>query len=245
MLVMEYVGGGNLAKNLSQDRAEPRKLGWYRNGRFVLLGVARGLAFIHSRNVRPTAHLRVPWSRYCVQTIIHSAGQATCQLISYRPNHRTILPVVIQQVSSQHHPISIAEMLQQCCPTCSREEYVRHQHPEGNGILQGHAAEPWLVRVLCLVQVIIFDIKAGNVMMDQDGVTAKITDVGLSKVLAGSNTATLLVRAHILLMPWNRPVIESLAQTGRQPVHKIYRKTCSIEEAAACSRRRHHLPAGF
>ena len=40
----------------------------------------------------------------------------------------------------------------------------------------------------------MFDIKAGNVMMDQDGVTAKITDVGLSKVLAGSNTATLLVR---------------------------------------------------
>ena len=56
MLVMEFVGGGNLAKNLSQDKAEPRKLGWYRNGRFVLLGVARGLAFIHSRNVRATAH---------------------------------------------------------------------------------------------------------------------------------------------------------------------------------------------
>ena len=53
MLVMEFVGGGNLAKNLSTDRAEPRKLGWYRNGRFVLLGVARGLAFIHSRNVSP------------------------------------------------------------------------------------------------------------------------------------------------------------------------------------------------
>lgn len=56
MLVMEFVGGGNLAKNLSQDKAEPRRLGWYRNGRFVLLGVARGLAFIHSRNVRPDAH---------------------------------------------------------------------------------------------------------------------------------------------------------------------------------------------
>lgn len=52
MLVMELVGGGNLARNLSTDKAEPRKLSWYRNGRFVLLGVARGLAFIHSRNVR-------------------------------------------------------------------------------------------------------------------------------------------------------------------------------------------------
>ena len=53
MLVMEFVGGGNLAKNLSTDKTEPRKLGWYRNGRFVLLGVARGLAFMHSRNVSP------------------------------------------------------------------------------------------------------------------------------------------------------------------------------------------------
>ncbi len=92
MLVMEFVGGGNLAKALSLDKAEPRRLGWYRNGRFVLLGIARGLAFIHSRNI------------------------------------------------------------------------------------------------------IVFDIKAGNVLLDQDGVTAKITDVGLSKMLAGSNTATLLVR---------------------------------------------------
>lgn len=91
MLVMEFVGGGNLAKALSLDKAEPRRLGWYRNGRFVLLGIARGLAFIHSRNI------------------------------------------------------------------------------------------------------IVFDIKAGNVLLDQDGVTAKITDVGLSKMLAGSNTATLLV----------------------------------------------------
>ena len=91
MLVMEFVGGGNLAKALSLDKAEPRRLGWHRNGRFVLLGIARGLAFIHSRNI------------------------------------------------------------------------------------------------------IVFDVKAGNVLLDQDGVTAKITDVGLSKMLAGSNTATLLV----------------------------------------------------
>ena len=40
----------------------------------------------------------------------------------------------------------------------------------------------------------MFDIKAGNVLLDADKVTAKITDVGLSKMLAGSNTATLLVR---------------------------------------------------
>ena len=55
MLVMELVGGGNLGKALSLDRAQPRRLGWHRNGRFVLLGIARGLAFIHSRNVRQSS----------------------------------------------------------------------------------------------------------------------------------------------------------------------------------------------
>ena len=48
----------------------------------------------------------------------------------------------------------------------------------------------------CPAQVVVFDIKAGNVLLEPDGVTAKITDVGLSKMLAGSNTATLLVRAE-------------------------------------------------
>ena len=52
-----------------------------------------------------------------------------------------------------------------------------------------------------MVQVIVFDIKAGNVMLDVDGVTAKITDVGLSKILAGSNTATLLVGVLHLTKP--------------------------------------------
>ena len=61
MLVMEFVGGGNLGRALSQDKAQPRRLGWHRNGRFVLLGIARGLVFIHSRNVRP----RLPWGTLC------------------------------------------------------------------------------------------------------------------------------------------------------------------------------------
>lgn len=61
------------------------------------------------------------------------------------------------------------------------------------------------------VQVIVFDIKAGNVLLDQDGVTAKITDVGLSKMLAGSNTATLLVRAEHAPYPL-RPVTQFLAR---------------------------------
>lgn len=39
----------------------------------------------------------------------------------------------------------------------------------------------------------MFDIKSGNVLLDDVGVIAKISDVGLSKIMAGSNTATLLV----------------------------------------------------
>ena len=65
MLVMELVGGGNLGKALSLDRAQPRRLGWHRNGRFVLLGIARGLTFIHSRNVRSSSFCRI----LCASTI--------------------------------------------------------------------------------------------------------------------------------------------------------------------------------
>ena len=58
---------------------------------------------------------------------------------------------------------------------------------------------------LCCAQIIVFDIKAGNVLLDTDMVTAKITDVGLSKMLAGSNTATLLVSAPRRYRPGYRP----------------------------------------
>lgn len=73
-----------------------------------------------------------------------------------------------------------------------------------------------LIDLCRLVHIIVFDIKAGNVLLDQDGVTAKITGVGLSKMLAGSNTATLLVCADPLsclrLMPQSfpRPIIINL-----------------------------------
>ena len=44
-------------------------------------------------------------------------------------------------------------------------------------------------------QVIMFDIKSNNVLLNGKGVIAKISDVGLSKIMASSNTATLLVRS--------------------------------------------------
>lgn len=44
------------------------------------------------------------------------------------------------------------------------------------------------------VQIIIFDVKPANILLDEACITAKVTDVGLAKVIAGSNTETLLVR---------------------------------------------------
>ena len=89
MLVMELVGGGNLGKALSLDRAQPRRLGWHRNGRFVLLGIARGLAFIHSRNVRPSFPCRIlrafppqaihcSWTRASMAACVSDAMSAQC-----------------------------------------------------------------------------------------------------------------------------------------------------------------------
>ena len=95
-----------------------------------------------------------------------------------------------------------------------------------------------LIDLCCLVQIIVFDIKAGNVLLDQDGVTAKITDVGLSKMLAGSNTATLLVCADTLscvrLMPQNIswPITISLLLYSYHliPPPDVYQWACSHEQ---------------
>ena len=91
------------------------------------------------------------------------------------------------------------------------------------------------------MQIIVFDIKAGNVLLDADRVTAKITDVGLSKMLAGSNTATLLVRPpkryRCILRPGNLdPAIWTLpAAWSVQGAHSRQGRTAlSSVFAAAC-----------
>ena len=50
-LVTEYMQGGDLGGKLHADKAHPRKYGWYQDGRFILLGVARGLAYLHSKRI--------------------------------------------------------------------------------------------------------------------------------------------------------------------------------------------------
>ncbi|BDA51316.1 Mitogen-activated protein kinase kinase kinase 11 [Coccomyxa sp. Obi] len=92
-------GRGDLAKAMSKERGGPRRFSWHVNGRFILLGVARGMAYIHSKGI------------------------------------------------------------------------------------------------------IIFDVKAGNVLLDEACITAKITDVGLAKVMAGSKTETLLRGTAVYMAP--------------------------------------------
>ena len=60
-LTTQYMSGGDLVKALSRDMAENgdgarRQLSWYAHGRFVLLSVARGLAYLHDKRVRKHHH---------------------------------------------------------------------------------------------------------------------------------------------------------------------------------------------
>lgn len=57
--------GGDLGRAISSDIAEygigpQRRLGWYNRGRLVLLYVARGLAYMHSRQVCKVACMYRP-----------------------------------------------------------------------------------------------------------------------------------------------------------------------------------------
>ena len=58
---MQYMAGGDLLYALTRDiqevkKGETRQLDWYSKGRTVLLNVACGLAYLHSRRVRLQCH---------------------------------------------------------------------------------------------------------------------------------------------------------------------------------------------
>lgn len=42
-------------------------------------------------------------------------------------------------------------------------------------------------------QIIIFDVKSSNVLLDEACIAAKITDVGLARIIAGNEIKTILV----------------------------------------------------
>ena len=51
LLVTELMQGGDLRTCIRNDSQVPRRTGWYQNGRYLALGIARGLMYLHSRNV--------------------------------------------------------------------------------------------------------------------------------------------------------------------------------------------------
>ena len=51
LLVTELMQGGDLRTRIRNDGQVPRKTGWYQNGRYLALGIARGLTYLHSRSV--------------------------------------------------------------------------------------------------------------------------------------------------------------------------------------------------
>jgi serine/threonine protein kinase len=51
LFICEYMQGGNLMERIHAAPGEGRPSSWYRNGRFIALCVARGLAYLHSNNV--------------------------------------------------------------------------------------------------------------------------------------------------------------------------------------------------
>ena len=51
LIVMELMEGGDLRCCIRNDTGLPRKTGWYQNGRYIALGIARGLTYLHSKGI--------------------------------------------------------------------------------------------------------------------------------------------------------------------------------------------------
>ena len=47
LLITELMQGGDLRKRIKNDTARPRATGWYSQGRFIALGIVRGLVYLH------------------------------------------------------------------------------------------------------------------------------------------------------------------------------------------------------
>ena len=50
-LITELMQGGDLKKRICNDRAVPRQTGWHRDGKYIILGIARGLLYLHRKGI--------------------------------------------------------------------------------------------------------------------------------------------------------------------------------------------------
>ena len=47
LLITEVMQGGDLRKHIKADTARPRATGWHNQGRYIALGLVRGLVYLH------------------------------------------------------------------------------------------------------------------------------------------------------------------------------------------------------
>jgi serine/threonine protein kinase len=168
MMVTEYMQGGDLGTALANDNAANRRLGWYNKGSHVALDIARGLAYLHHRKVR----------KPCMGC--HKHAQAVASL---RPKSPAPIGPWCEQ-GSCYNPL----------PTTSKGTLMRSAAtaaglPSWHLSMTHHNPETTALHA----QVISFDVKPANVLLDRGGKHAKLADVGLAKVLEHSQTMTNMV----------------------------------------------------
>ena len=71
-----------------------------------------------------------------------------------------------------------------------------------------------------------FDCKPSNVLLDHTGTIAKIADVGLSRIVAGTRTETMLVRRSPLSMTMSHSNLHKCGSTG--VLSQMCRRACPI-----------------
>lgn len=86
VIVTEWCAGGSLAKSLAaEDATGKRRMAWRARGRLVALGVARGLAYLHSMRVISTMFLFLssPLLSSCLLSLCGTQGPGARRHVSH------------------------------------------------------------------------------------------------------------------------------------------------------------------